>query len=241
MNRSQPQLLGSAARLAAIGGTLAVIAGVIQATVGHRIPAWTGNKHSHVALGLLTVALGAGVVVAARTLHSPTGCAPVTLTAITLWLAAVAILCSTTVGRLWVVPGALVVGAAILTLVACGWNRFLAVVATHWLRGLLGLLGVFEVLMAVTASSAMVVIAGLVAGGVLVAMSSLSSPGRRTIVLASVLGTLPFVALTWWTIVTPLITAVALAIGLAATGRGAGPVGAAIGAPRAPVPVGRAT
>jgi hypothetical protein len=33
--------------------------------------------------------------------------------------------------------------------------------------------------------------------------------------------TLPFVALTWWAIVTPLLSVVALAVGLAATRHGA--------------------
>ena len=219
MNRSRSQLTSVAAQLAVIAGMLGVVAGVVQATIGNRIPAWTGHKHSHVALGLLTVALGASILISARTLHGATMPGPETLTAIALWLAAVAVLCATTVGRLWVVPGALAFAAASVTLAACGWQNFRSFVGTHWFRGLLGLLGFLDVLMAVSAASATVVVAGLVAGAVLIAAAILSRPGPRPMVILAAVATFPYVALTWWTIVTPLLTVVALAVGLAATGR----------------------
>jgi hypothetical protein len=208
-----------------------VIAGAIQATIGNRIPAWTGNKNSHVALGLLTIALGASVLVAARTLHSDTArrpetalrpetaVRPETLVAITLWLTVVALVCSTTVGRLSILPVVVLLGAAGFTFVACGWPRLRAVVATHWLRGLLGLLGGFDVLMAVSAGSVAVVAAGLVAGASLIGAAILDRPKRRTLVLVSGVLQLPFVALTWWTIITPLLAVVAVTVGLAATRR----------------------
>ena len=234
MTRSSSQLLSVSARLAAIGGSLGVVAGVAQATIGSRIPDWTGNKNSHVALGLLTVALSASVLVAARTLRTATVPRPETLTAITLWLATVAGVCSTTVGRLWAIPGALLLAAAAVTLAACGWQRFRTVVATNWLQGLLGLLGALEMLMAASAASATTVATGLVAGCVLIAAAILSRPGRRTTVILLVAATLPFVASTWWTIVTPLLTVVALAIGLAATGRNVRSSAAVSGAPTRP-------
>ena len=231
MTGSPSQLLRVSARLAAIGGSLGVVVGVVQATIGNRIPDWTGNKNSHVALGLLTFALGASVLVAARTLRAATVPRPETLAAITLWLAAVAMLCSTTVGRLWAIPGPLLLAAAGVTLAACGWQCFRTVVATNWLRGLLGLLGAFEILMAVRAAPATTLAAGLVAGGVLAAAAIFSRPGRRTMVLLLVAATSPFVASTWWTIVTPLLTVAALAIGLAATGRNVRSSAARSGAP----------
>ena len=43
-------------------------AGLVQTTIGNRIPEWSGNKSSRVALGLLSMALGASVL-AARRLH----------------------------------------------------------------------------------------------------------------------------------------------------------------------------
>jgi hypothetical protein len=137
------------------------------------------------------------------------------LTAVTLWLTTVAVVCSTTVGRLWVVPGLLLLAAAGITLATCGWQRFRHVVATKWLQGLLGVLGGFELLMAVSAAPAITVAAGLVAGVVLIAAALISRPGRRTMIAALVAATLPFAALTWWTIVTPMLTVVALVIGLA--------------------------
>lgn len=217
MTRTRSHLLSVAARLTRIGGGLGILAGVVQATIGTRIPDWSGNKDSHVALGLLTVALGASVLIAARTLRAATVPGPETLTAITLWLAAVALLCSTTVGRLWAFPGALILAAAGFTFTACGWHSFRAVVATNWLRGLLGLLGLFEVLMAISAASVTTVAAGLAAGGVLIAAAMMSKPGHRTVVTVLVAATLPFVALTWWTIVTPLLSVVALSVALTAT------------------------
>lgn len=226
MTRTRPQLVIVADRLAALGGGVAVVAGVAQAAVGSRIPGWSGNKDQPVALGLLTVALGASVLVAARTLRSATVPRDETLSAITLWLTVVAVVCSTTVGRLWVVPGVLLLAAAAVTLTACGWHRFQVVVAADWLRGLLGLLGAFELLMAVSAAAVAVVAAGLVAGAALVAAAVLARPGRRTISAALVAATLPFAALTWWTVVTPLLTVVALAIGLVATGHGVRRAGA---------------
>jgi hypothetical protein len=210
--------LSVAARLARIGATLGILAGVVQATIGNRIPDWTGNKDSHVGLGLLTVALSASVlVIETRTLRASTVPGPETLTATTLWLAVVALLCSTTVGRLWAIPGALMLAAAGFTLAACGWPSFRAVVATNWLRGLLGVLGLLEILMAISAAAVTTVTAGVVAGGVLIAAAIMCKPSRRSMVIVLLAATLPFVALTWWTIVTPLLSVVALAVALTAT------------------------
>jgi hypothetical protein len=216
MTRPSQRLLRPAARLTGIGGRLGILAGVVQAMIGHRIPDWSGNKGSHVGLGLLTVALSATALIAARTLRNPAVRAEA-LAAITLGLVALALLCSTTVGRLWAIPGALLFAAAGITLAACGWTRFRTIVAANWLRGLLGLLGAFELLMAVAAGPPTTIAAGLVAGGALVVPAIISKPSRRTTVTVLVAATLPFVALTWWTIVTPLLSVVALAVGLAAT------------------------
>jgi hypothetical protein len=99
------------------------------------------------------------------------------------------------------------------------WGQFQSVLATHWLRGLLGLLGAFAILMAVSAASVVTIVIGLVGGAALVAAGIMCGPGpgKRALVMACVALTLPFAAMTWWTIVTPLLTIVALAIGFAAT------------------------
>ncbi len=71
----------------------------------------------------------------------------------------------------------------------------MSVVAKNWLRGLLGILGALELLMAVSAAP----------------------PGRQTTVSLLVAASLPFAILTWWTIVTPLLTVIAFVIGVATT------------------------
>ncbi len=217
MTRLRTHPLPVAARLATIGGSLGILTGAIQTTIGSHITDWTGSKDRPVALGLLTIMLSLSVVAAARSLRSIAGPRPETLAAIAIWLIVVALLCSTTVGRIWSIPGALLLAAAGFTIAGCGWRNFCVVVATNWLHGLLGVLGGFEVLMAVSAAPASTIAAGLVAGGALITAAILTSPGKRTIVVLLVVASLPFVALTWWTIVTPLVTIAALVIGLATT------------------------
>jgi len=214
MSRDRERLSMLAARLAAIGARIAVVAGVAQVTIGNRIPEWSGNKDQPVALGLLTIALGVSILLAARLLRAETAPSDERITGIALWLALVAVLCSTTVGRLWVIPGSLITAAACVTLAACGWHRFRSVVASHWLRGLLGMLGAFELLMAVSAASAVTKAAGLAAGAALIAAAILTRSGSRTMIALLVAATVPFAALTWWTVVTPLLTVVALSLGL---------------------------
>ena len=200
-----------AARLAMVGGGLGVVAGVVQATAGSRLPDWTGNKDSPVALGVLTIVLSISVVVAARWLAGRPARRPEPLTAIALWFMVVALLCSTTVGRLSVVPAALILIAAGATVAGLGWRTFTMVISTHWLRGLLGLLGGFELLMAVSAAPIVTIVAGLGAGAALIA-AAVIGPERRTAGLLLVAASLPFAALTWWTIISPSLTITALVI-----------------------------
>ncbi|HYN34484.1 MAG TPA: hypothetical protein VES40_17805, partial [Ilumatobacteraceae bacterium] len=139
------------------------------------------------------------------------------MSAIALWLAVVAVVCSTTAGRLWVVPGALLLAGAGATLAACGWHQFRSEVASNWLRGLLGILGAFALLMAVSAAPTATIAAGLLAGAALIAAAVLARPGRGLIVSGLVAVTLPFAILTWWAIIPPLLTVVAFVIGVAVT------------------------
>ncbi len=217
MTRTRPQLLAIAGRLGATGAIVGIAAGAAQSTIGSRIPNWSGNKAHPVALGLLTVALSVSALVAARTLRTAPTPGNETLSAITLWFAVVAFVCSTTVGRLWAVPGVLILAAAGVTLAALGWHHFVTVVAKNWLRWLLGILGALELLMAVSAAPTTTVAAGLTAGGSLIAAAVLTKPGRQTASSVLVAASLPFAILTWWTIVTPLLTIVAFVIGFAAT------------------------
>lgn len=217
MTRTRTQLLTLAGPLTVIGGSLGILAGIAQATIGSRIPEWSGNKDQPVALGLLTVALSASALAAARTLHVSDAPRDSSLARVTVWLAIVAAVCSSTVGPLWVIPGLLLIAAAGATFAACGWHHFRPQVTNQWLRGLLGILGAFELLMAVSASPTTAIAVGLLAGAALIAAAALATPGRRLIVSGLVAATLPFAILTWWAIIPPLLTAVAFAIGIAAT------------------------
>jgi hypothetical protein len=232
MIRSRSQLLTIAGRLGTTGARFGIAAGITQATIGRRIPDWAGNKAHPVALGLLTIALSTSALVAARTLRAAPAPRSETLSAITLWLAVVALVCSTTVGRLWAIPGVLLLASAGVTLTACGLHHFRSVVAKNWLRGLLGTLGALDLLMAVSAGPAVTVAAGLVAGGVLIAAAILTAAAKRLTISLLVAASLPFAILTWWTIVTPLLTVVAFVIGvIAARGSSVTRIDAEIGAP----------
>jgi hypothetical protein len=72
------------------------------------------------------------------------------------------------------------------------------------------------------AASAVIMGAGLIAGAALIAAAVTAQPGREQWFVALVMATVPFVAMTWWTIITPVVSVVALTIGIAATRRSAG-------------------
>jgi len=94
------------------GAFLGVCAGVVQLAYGSSIPDWTGDKMDTTGLGLATIGLSivAGVAIwrLLRTidLRWRAGLACVAL--------ACAIVCFTTVGRLWYVPGPLLILSTML-------------------------------------------------------------------------------------------------------------------------------
>ncbi len=93
------------------GVLLGVCAGIVQLTYGSSIPAWTGDKNDTVALGLATIGLSlvAGValwrLLRAPRLWEQIICAVVALVC--------AVVCFTTVGRLWYLPGPLLIVATV--------------------------------------------------------------------------------------------------------------------------------
>jgi len=206
----------TAAAFGAAGAALGVAAGVIQASIGARIPDWTGAKDSPLSLGLLTILLSLIALAGAAALRGPETPSPGRRVGIALGLLLPAVLCLSTVGRLWYLPGALLATAAGYTIAAGGVRELIAVVRADWLPGLVSVLGGFELLMAVSAGPAYLVVTGVVGGlALLVApwLAARSPAGART---PLVVGTLPFAALTWWSAATPLLAVVALAIGLPA-------------------------
>ena len=101
-----------ARRLGTAGALLGVAAGLIQVTLGSRIPAWTGAKDATTALGLLTVALPVLAGLAAVR-QSRSELSPLARAGWALGLIGPGLLCLSTVGRLWYLPAVL--------LVAAGW------------------------------------------------------------------------------------------------------------------------
>jgi hypothetical protein len=99
-------------------------------------------------------------------------------------------------------------------------GRTRAVLAGSWLHILIGLLGAFEVLMAVSAGPAPTVAIGLIGGLALMAAPWLPSLPVRMGLL--VIGTVPFAALTWWSAAGPLLAVAPLGIGLGTLRRRAG-------------------
>ncbi|HEY7103728.1 MAG TPA: hypothetical protein VH573_18975 [Mycobacteriales bacterium] len=195
-----------AARLGVAGGALGIAAGAVQATVGARIPEWTAAKQSPVALGLLTVGLSALAVLAAARQRDP-ALSVRARAACALGLAGPALLCLSTVGRLWYLPCVLLLAAA-----ACavdGWRRTAEAVARDWTRILLSALGGFEILMAAGAAPAVLAVG--VAGGLCLIAAAWLRPARRWVLpVLLVAGTVPFAALAWTALV-PVLLAVAAA------------------------------
>jgi hypothetical protein len=191
-----------------IGGTLAVLAGVVQVLVGSRIPAWSGAKNDPLVLGLVTVVFGAIALVGARSLRGEGHGSPGRRAASAAAVLVPAGLILTTVGRLGYLPCALLVIAAAC---AVGDVREVGhVVARHWRPVLRSVLGGVQVLMAASAAPVLTAVVG-VAGGLLAGVAAWV-PRRALRIALVVVGTVPFAALTWWGVVPALLAAAAVGI-----------------------------
>jgi hypothetical protein len=199
-----------AGRLGLAGASIGVVAGLTQATVGDRIPEWTGAKQSPLALGLLTVLLSlvAGFA-AARQRH--TDLSPGARAGCAFGLVGPALLCLTTVGRLWFLPAVLLLAAGALT-IDSRRDTASALAARRW-PILLSALGGCELLMSAGAAPAPAVV-GALGGAALIAAAWLDQQPGWTWALV-VLGTLPFAVLAWTSIVPVLLTLEAFAVAAA--------------------------
>ena len=96
------------------GAALGMLAGLIELSIGAQIRPWIGNKETPVILGLVTFLLSGmalAAVTAARKPETPTNDGKL---AIFLGVLLPAAICFTTVGRLWYLPGTLLLAAAAL-------------------------------------------------------------------------------------------------------------------------------
>lgn len=101
-------------QLGVIGGVLGALAGLIELTVGALIRPWIGNKENPAVLGVVTLLLSGmafGAMISARNLEAPTNDSKL---AIFLGIFLPAMICFTTVGRLWYLPGPLLTVTALL-------------------------------------------------------------------------------------------------------------------------------
>lgn len=194
-----------------VGGSLGVLAGTAQATIGPRISAWSGAKAEPTLLGLLTVLLSAIAIASSWFIRPAQAPSHARRFAALAGLLVPAAVCFTTVGRLWYVPGVLLFTAAFQLVKIDGLRR---VVHTAWRRRdalLLTGLGGFEMLMAATAAPLGTAVIG-VGGGLLLAVSTWLHTGPKVGWSLIALATVPFALLTWWSLATPLVAATALLI-----------------------------
>lgn len=189
-----------------------MIAGIIQATAGSRIPDWTGNKDNPVGLGLLTILLSLIALGAAASVRGSAETSAGRRVTVALALLIPGALCFSTVGRLWYVPGALMIVASGMMLASGGVRDSSGVIQANWTRGLVSLLGAFEFLMAISAAPVSTMIVGI--GGAIALMIGPWLTSRMYFLSLLLLGTLPFAILTWWSLITPVLAIVALTIGL---------------------------
>jgi hypothetical protein len=197
-----------ATRLGVLGGALGIGAGIIQATMGSRIPDWTGAKADPGALGLLTVGLSVLAGLAAVR-QASSGISVGSRAACALGLLIPGLLCFTTVGRLWYVPGPVLLVAGTLSIRSA--RSTVSVIAENWARCLLSALGTCELLMAAGAAPAVMAV-GTVGGIALITASWLRAPSRSVLLVLLAIGTVPFAVLAWTAIVPILLLFAAAAI-----------------------------
>lgn len=202
-----------AGRLALMGASLGVVAGLVELTLGPSLREWVGDKQDTTRLGLTTVLLSAVALAAALALRRPGEGLPRRRVAIALAITIPALVCFTTVGRLWYLPGLLLLAAG--GLVAAGTRpRDVAAALDewHWRAGLVALCGAYHVVLGATALGAAGILGVL--GGALIwaAIATVRrSPGLAHALLLA--GALPFAAATWWSVVTPVVAGLAIVIG----------------------------
>jgi hypothetical protein len=103
-------------RLGVAGALLGVIAGAVQWALGAEIPEWTGNKLHPVQLGIITIALSLLSLLCVRYLEEHRAGPPRRRLIAAFLILAAAVICFTTVGRLWYLPGPLLLASLPLLL-----------------------------------------------------------------------------------------------------------------------------
>ncbi len=208
-----------AGRLATAGAALGILVGLVDVAVGSSIRGWVGNKLDTTTLGLGTVALASIALASAIAWQRPGGAGGGRRPATVLALGVPAAICFTTIGRLWYLPGLLLLGAAALILARSTSAELSRAVAERaWLGGLTGLLGGYYVFLGFDALNAAGFL-GILGGMLLWTALAIAGNTPRVAFGLIALGALPFAIATWWSVATPLIAVLMLVIGTAAVSR----------------------
>jgi hypothetical protein len=206
-----------------MGASLGLVAGLVELTLGPHIRSWVGSKQDTTRLGLATITLSAIALLAAVTWLQRRETSPGTRLLIVVALIVPGVICFTTVGRAWYVPGALLIVAAAIAASELREDarEVVETISRHWLAALTVVLGAFYIFLGATALGVAGVL-GIVGGITILAVIALSSRiSPRVAPLVLVAAALPFAVLTWWSIATPLLAIVVVAVGSFAPRRSA--------------------
>jgi hypothetical protein len=207
----------TAGRLALAGATLGIAVGLLDIAVGASIRDWVGNKLHTTTLGITTVILSAVALAAAIEWQRARGRAGGRRLATALALLVPAGVCFTTIGRLWYLPGILLLAAGMLVLLASSHEELVHAVNEHrWLGGLVVVLGGYYIFLGADALPKATGVLGIIGGLAIWAALIATGKSHRLAVGLLAAGALPFAILTWWSVVTPLIAILILALGPAA-------------------------
>jgi hypothetical protein len=202
-----------AARLALAGASLGVLVGLLELTIGPSIRDWVGNKQDTTRLGLTTTVLSAVALAAGVAVWRAHDGVVARRVAVGLGLLMPALICFTTVGQLWYLPGPLLLTAGALVLAGTRRQEFAAALdERHWRVGLLLACGAYYVFLGATALGVIGVLGIL--GGVCIWAAARAAPQTPRAAYCFLLaGALPFALATWWSAVTPLIAVLAVILG----------------------------
>jgi hypothetical protein len=204
----------AAAQIGLAGGALGVVAGSVELLLGESIRSWVGDKSDTTRLGLTTIVLAVLAVSSAAAIGSRLGDdAPRRLLLATGMLLP-GLIGFTTTGRLWWAPGTVLVVATVVAVRHLSDHRvaIAVAVARHLATILTAVLGVLCLALGMTAHG-VAAVAGIVGGIMVIALVAMSARLRPAVLVADVaLAITPFAAVTWWSIVTPLLAVVTVAV-----------------------------
>jgi hypothetical protein len=202
-------------RLAAVGASAGLIAGLAQLALGAHIRSWVGNKQDTTRLGVATITLSAIALLAAVTWLRRKDASPGTRLLIVVGLIVPGVICFTTVGRAWYLPGGLLVVTAAMAASELREDArvVLDTIRRSWLAALAVVLGAVYIFLGATALGVPGVL-GIVGGiTILTVVATSSRVPSRVGSFILVAAALPFAVVTWWSIVTPLLAIATIAIG----------------------------